>query len=70
MTPDPDADDLWHQPIPGRVAVLLGAEGPGLRASTQRAATRRVRIPTSAAVDSLNVGHAAAITFAALGRPV
>jgi tRNA G18 (ribose-2'-O)-methylase SpoU len=29
------------------------------------AATRRVRIPISAVVDSLNVGHAAAIALAA-----
>jgi tRNA G18 (ribose-2'-O)-methylase SpoU len=32
------------------------------------AATRRVRIPIAADVDSLNVGHAAAVAFARLGR--
>lgn len=69
MTPDPAADDLWQLRVPDRLAVLLGAEGPGLRASTMRAATSRVRIPISSTVDSLNVGHAAAIAFAALSRP-
>ena len=30
LTPDPAADDLWTLAVPGRVALLLGAEGPGL----------------------------------------
>jgi tRNA G18 (ribose-2'-O)-methylase SpoU len=33
-----------------------------------RAADRRVRIPMSAGVDSLNVAAAAAVTFWVLGR--
>jgi tRNA G18 (ribose-2'-O)-methylase SpoU len=68
MTPEPSADDLWSLAVPQRVAVLLGAEGPGLRPSTLAAATRRVRIPIAPPVDSLNVGHAAAVVFAALAR--
>ncbi len=55
-------------PCPTRVAVLLGAEGPGLSAAAMAAATRRVRIPIAAGVDSLNVGHAAAVAFAHLAR--
>jgi tRNA G18 (ribose-2'-O)-methylase SpoU len=66
MTPDADADDLWSLAVPDRIAVVLGAEGPGLRPATLAAADRRVRIPIAPEVDSLNVGHAAAITFAAL----
>ncbi len=48
-----------------RVVLLLGAEGTGL---TERTLTRseRVRIPLRSGVDSLNVGHAAAIAFALL----
>ena len=68
MTPDDDADDIWGLVAPERVAVVLGAEGPGLTAPAMAAATRRVRIPISGDVDSLNVGHAAAITFAAISR--
>lgn len=69
MTPDPTAEDLWAVDVPDRVAVLLGAEGPGLSRSALAAADRHVRIPISADVDSLNVGQAAAVTFAALSRP-
>ena len=48
-----------------RVAILLGAEGPGLAADTLTR-SEPVRIPMRAGVDSLNVGHAAAISFAML----
>ena len=50
------------------VAVLLGAEGPGLSAAALAAADVRVRIPMSRGVDSLNVATAAAIAFAAVRR--
>ena len=69
MTPEAGADDLWSLDVPDRVAVVLGAEGPGLSRATIGAADRRVRIPIQPSVDSLNVGHAAAVTFAALSRP-
>jgi tRNA G18 (ribose-2'-O)-methylase SpoU len=49
-----------------RVAVLLGAEGPGLSDEALSYAELRVRIPMSGGVDSLNVGSAAAVTFWAL----
>lgn len=68
LTPDPGADDLWSLDVPGRVALVVGAEGPGLSDAALARADRRVRIPIHPAVDSLNVGHAAAIAFAALGR--
>ena len=68
MTPAADAHDLWDLSVPERVAVCLGAEGPGLSTTILGPADRRVRIPISPAVDSLNVGHAAAVTFAALNR--
>lgn len=70
MTPAVDADDLWLLDRPDRLAVVLGAEGPGLDQATIGHATRQVRIPIDPAVDSLNVGHAAAITFAAIARAV
>ena len=69
MTPAADAVDLWDMNVPERVAIVLGAEGHGLEAATMGAASHRVRISISPNVDSLNVGHAAAVTFAALGRP-
>lgn len=69
MTPAATADDLWAVDIPDRVAVLLGAEGPGLGRGALAVADRHVRIPISSDIDSLNVGQAAAVTFAALARP-
>jgi len=68
LTPDPAADDLWAIDVPDRVAVMLGAEGPGLSRAALAAADRLVRIPIAAGVDSLNVAQAAAVTFAALSR--
>ena len=68
LTPDRAAADLWSLDVPDRVALLLGSEGPGLSDAALAAADRQVRIPIDAAVDSLNVGHAAAIAFAALRR--
>ncbi len=51
-----------------RVALLLGAEGPGL-SERSLARSQRVRIPLRTDADSLNVGHAAAIAFALLATP-
>lgn len=69
LTPDAAAVDLWDMDVPDRLAIVLGAEGHGLEPETMGASTHRVRIPISTGVDSLNVGHAAAITFAVIGRP-
>jgi len=69
MSPMPSAESIWDVEVPDRLAVVLGAEGPGLDRRTIERATRTVRIPLRPGVDSLNVGHAAAITFAAIGRP-
>ena len=69
LTPDPAAESLWELDVGGPVALLLGAEGPGLSGAALYEADRRVRIPIDPAVDSLNVGHAAAVAFAALTRP-
>jgi tRNA G18 (ribose-2'-O)-methylase SpoU len=46
-----------------RVALVVGAEGPGLRPATLAAADRRVRIGMAPGVDSLNVATAAAIAL-------
>ena len=71
LTPAADADPLtgWNPTAEDRVAVLLGAEGPGLSPAALAAAHRRVTIPMRQAEDSLNVGSAAAIAFYALTSP-
>jgi tRNA G18 (ribose-2'-O)-methylase SpoU len=48
---------------PPRLAVIVGAEGPGLTSDALAAADRRVRIPLAPGVDSLNVATAAAVAF-------
>ncbi len=50
------------------LALLLGAEGPGLTEEVMAASDERVRIPMAAGVDSLNVGAAAAVACWVLGR--
>jgi len=49
--------------LPPRVALLVGAEGPGLTHSALARADRRARIGMAAGVDSLNVAAAAAIAL-------
>jgi tRNA G18 (ribose-2'-O)-methylase SpoU len=65
MTPRPPAvplRELDAGALP-RVAVLLGAEGPGLTDEALEAADLRVRIPMPDGVDSLNVATAGALAF-------
>lgn len=70
LTPAPDAVplDALQLPPDERVALLLGAEGPGLSPAAQSLSDTRVRIPMSAGVDSLNVGAAAAVACWVVGR--
>ena len=49
---------------PGPLALIFGAEGNGLPDHTLSEADHQVRIPIAGDVDSLNVGHAAAVAFA------
>jgi len=69
LSPAGVGDDIWTLEPPERLALLLGAEGPGLGEATMAAAARRVRVPIRSDVDSLNVAAAAAIAFAVIGRP-
>lgn len=63
LTPRPDADAIGSLVVPARVALVLGAEGPGL-SDDVLTEHRNVRIPLRADVDSLNVGHAVAAALA------
>jgi tRNA G18 (ribose-2'-O)-methylase SpoU len=66
MTPDPAAQtlaDAMAGLAGDKVAVLVGAEGPGLTETAMRASDVRVRIPMSRGTDSLNVATAAALAF-------
>ena len=70
LTPHPGATDLADVEVgpDDKVALVFGAEGPGLTEEVMAASDERVRIPMAAGVDSLNVGAAAAVAFWVLGR--
>lgn len=63
LTPSPEAVTLAAAMSGDKVALLVGAEGPGLREATMRASDVRARIPMAPGADSLNVATAAAMAF-------
>jgi tRNA G18 (ribose-2'-O)-methylase SpoU len=63
LTPNPAAVNLATAMTGEKVALLLGAEGPGLTEEAMRATDVRARIPMSPGTDSLNVATAAAMAF-------
>jgi tRNA G18 (ribose-2'-O)-methylase SpoU len=71
LTPDPSAisiDEITDIPDADKLALLLGAEGPGLSPGVLLSATWSVRIPMRNGVDSLNVAAAAAVACYAIRR--
>lgn len=69
LTPSPEATPLPELQLAAsdKVALLLGAEGPGITDESLATADVLVRIPMHRGVDSLNLGVAAAVACYALG---
>ena len=63
LTPNPEAVTLAEAMTGEKVALLLGAEGPGLTEHAMRATDIRAKIPMAPGTDSLNVATAAAMAF-------
>jgi 23S rRNA (guanosine2251-2'-O)-methyltransferase len=58
---DDAALTLYEADLSGPLALVLGAEGPGMRQLTRKTCDLLVRIPMKGAVESLNVSVAAGI---------
>jgi 23S rRNA (guanosine2251-2'-O)-methyltransferase len=66
-----EAEQLLGEALPaGPVALVLGAEGPGMRHNIAAHCDALARLPISDAVESLNVSNAAAVAlYAVASRP-
>ena len=60
-TSDDAPHTLYDLDLTGPVALVLGAEGSGLRQLTRKTCDELVRIPMQGAVESLNVSVASAV---------
>jgi 23S rRNA (guanosine2251-2'-O)-methyltransferase len=60
-TSDDAPKSLYEVDLSGPVALVLGAEGPGMRQLTRKTCDELVHIPMAGAVESLNVSVASAV---------
>ena len=60
-TSDAATDSIYDVDFKGPIALVLGAEGEGMRALTAKTCDQLVRIPMAGAVESLNVSVASGV---------
>ena len=65
----PRGEEKLRRVSADRIALVLGAEGPGLSEGTLEACHHRMRIPMRPDLDSIGVASAAAIAFHLYGGP-
>ena len=66
--PSEPIDTFTLRPRSPKLALLVGAEGPGLTAAIESAADDRIRIPIARGIDSLNLAVATGIALEHLTR--
>lgn len=64
---DPETTPISRLEVTDRMALVLGAEGPGLSTATLDAVDQVVHIPMRPGIDSLNVAAAAAVAAYVVG---
>ncbi len=62
------SDSFWSRPLPDKTVLVLGGESAGVSPTVEKIADRRVLIPGSGHVESLNVASALAIFLAEFSR--
>jgi 23S rRNA (guanosine2251-2'-O)-methyltransferase len=55
------SDDLWHAPLEGRLALVMGAEDTGLSRLVRATCDFEVKLPQRGVTPSLNVAQAATV---------
>ena len=63
-------DDIHNLPKDQPIALVMGAEGPGLRQLVRETCERLVRISIAPEIESLNVSTAAAVALYEINRPM
>lgn len=63
-----DGDDLYATPLPRRLVLIFGAEGGGVSPTLLERLERRLRIPGTGAVESLNIAAAVGVATAEFWR--
>ena len=53
--------DVWHAPVEGRLALVMGSEGSGISQLVLRSCDNACRLPQRGKIESLNVAQATTV---------